>query len=212
MRAAANDEVRRAGLPSAAEVRYSHLVAEDDKRNALAVRASDDEREHVLERLRDAMAEGRIDAAEFDDRADRTLRARTAGELAEVTGDLPAQSDGEALELRGVFGTVKRQGRWVVPRTLRLHRRMGSVELDFTEADFRYPVVRIELDTIGGSIEMRVPEEASVDFDAVAVTLGSLQDHRKEAPAKGRPRFEITGQLRWGSLEVRGPKRRLRGR
>jgi hypothetical protein len=132
--------------------------------------------------------------------------------VVEVTADLPDHPGDEVLELRGVFGSVKREGRWRVPRTLRLHRRMGSVELDFTEADIRYPVVRIELDTIGGSVEARVPEGASVNLDAVAVTLGSVQDHRKEAPIQGTPHFDIVGQLRWGSLEVRGPRRKILGR
>jgi hypothetical protein len=187
-------------------------MAGDDQSNAPELRVSDNDRELILGRLRDALSEGRIDAADFDDRVERTLRARTAGELAEVTADLPDQAGDKVLELRGVFGSVKRQGRWLVPRTLRLHRRMGSVELDFTEADIPHPVVSIELDTIGGSVELRVPEGASVSFDAVAVTLGSLQDHRKDAPAHGTPHFDITGQLRWGSLEVRGPRRKIRGR
>ena len=129
-----------------------------------------------------------------------------------MTADLPDHAGDEVLELRGVFGSVKREGRWRVPRTLRLHRRMGSVELDFTQADIRYPVVRIELDTIGGSVEARVPEGASVSLDGVAVTLGSVQDHRKEAPIQGTPHFDIVGRLRWGSLEVRGPRRKILGR
>jgi hypothetical protein len=187
-------------------------MTENDQPRAPEVRVSDDDRQRVLERLRDALSEGRIDAADFDHRAERTLQARTEADLAEVAADLPDQAGGEVVELRGVFGSVKRRGRWVVPGTLRLHRRMGSVELDFTEADIRHPVVRIELDTIGGSIELRVPESASVSLDAVAVTLGSVEDHRKDAPPRGTPHFDITGQLRWGSLEVRGPRRKLRGR
>jgi Domain of unknown function (DUF1707) len=125
-------------------------MAENDQSNAPGLRVSDRDRVLILERLRDAMSEGRIDVVDFDDRTERTLRARTAGELAQVTADLPDQARDEVLELRGVFGSVKREGRWRVPRTLPLHRRMGSVELDFTQADIRYPVVRIELDTIGG--------------------------------------------------------------
>jgi hypothetical protein len=171
--------------------------------------SSDNDRELTLEQSRDAMSDGRTSAAQFDDRAEPTLRAGTAGEVAQVTADLPDHAGDEVLELRGVFGSIKREGRWRVPRILRLHRRMGSVELDFTQADIRYPVIRIELDTIGGSIEARVPEEASVSLDAVAVTLGSVQDHRKQPPIHGTPHFEIVGRLRWGSLEVRGPRHKI---
>jgi hypothetical protein len=131
--------------------------------------------------------------------------------VVQVTADLPDHAGDEVLELRGVFGSVKREGPWRVPRTVRIHRRMGSVELDFTQADMRYPVIRIELDTIGGSIEARVPEEASVSLDGVAVTLGSAQDHREKPPVQGTPHFEIVGRLRWGSLEVRGPRHGILG-
>jgi hypothetical protein len=187
-------------------------MAENDQPDAPELRVSDSNRELTLEQLRDALSEGRIDAADLDDRAERALQARTAGELAAVTADLPDQAGDKVLELRGVFASVKREGNWLVPSTLRLHRRMGSAELDFTQADIRHPVVRIEVDMIGGSVEMRVPEGASVGLDAVAVTLGSVQDHRKDAPAQGTPHFDITGQVRWGSVEVRGPKRKILGR
>jgi hypothetical protein len=159
------------------------------------------------EQSRDAMWDGSTKTADFDVRAERKLRARTAHEVVQVSADLPDHADDEVLELRGVFGSVKREGGWLVPRTLRIHRRMGSVELDFTHANMRYPVIRIELDTFGGSVEARVPEEASVSLDAVAVTLGSVQDHREEPPINGTPHFEFVGHLRWGSLEVRGPRR-----
>lgn len=53
------------------------------------MRAGDADREHVLDRLRTAHAEGRLDVHEFDERVMATLAARTYGELAELTVDLP---------------------------------------------------------------------------------------------------------------------------
>ncbi|QHC20891.1 DUF1707 SHOCT-like domain-containing protein [Streptomyces sp. GS7] len=54
------------------------------------LRASDADRERVAEILRDALAEGRLDMAEFDERFDATYQARTYGELERITADLPA--------------------------------------------------------------------------------------------------------------------------
>ena len=56
-----------------------------------ALRASDDDRERVAERLRRATAEGRLVADELEDRLGLALRARTYGELAAVVADLPAE-------------------------------------------------------------------------------------------------------------------------
>ncbi len=53
------------------------------------IRASDLERDAVAERLRVAYAEGRLNSAEFADRLDAVLCARTRGELGEHTRDLP---------------------------------------------------------------------------------------------------------------------------
>jgi Domain of unknown function (DUF1707) len=54
------------------------------------MRAGDADRELVLDRLRHAHVEGRLDVTEFDERIAATLAARTYGELAVLTEDLPA--------------------------------------------------------------------------------------------------------------------------
>lgn len=56
------------------------------------MRASDAERDQVLDRLRRAHEEGRLNLEEFTERAGRALRARTAGALETLTEDLPRQA------------------------------------------------------------------------------------------------------------------------
>jgi hypothetical protein len=53
------------------------------------MRASDDDRERVAERLRQAAGEGRLLAHELEERLATALRARTYGELDSVVWDLP---------------------------------------------------------------------------------------------------------------------------
>lgn len=53
------------------------------------MRASDTEREAVGERLRAALAAGRLDLAEYDRRIQASLNAATRGELVPLTADLP---------------------------------------------------------------------------------------------------------------------------
>jgi hypothetical protein len=55
-------------------------------------RASDAEREAVVEQLRLNCAEGRITMDEFGDRTTKALAARTGGELRAVLADLPVVS------------------------------------------------------------------------------------------------------------------------
>lgn len=53
------------------------------------LRASDADREHVAERLRNAAAEGRLSAEELEHRLGAALCARTYGELGVLVADLP---------------------------------------------------------------------------------------------------------------------------
>jgi hypothetical protein len=53
------------------------------------IRASDQDREHVADRLRHAAAEGRLLAEELEERLGSVFAARTYGQLDELTSDLP---------------------------------------------------------------------------------------------------------------------------
>jgi hypothetical protein len=53
------------------------------------LRASDQDREHVAERLRTAALEGRLTSEELEERLGRAYAGRTYGELDELLADLP---------------------------------------------------------------------------------------------------------------------------
>ena len=53
------------------------------------IRASDDDRNRVVAQLEAHTAAGRLTLPEFSERVDRALAARTHGDLADVTRDLP---------------------------------------------------------------------------------------------------------------------------
>jgi len=54
------------------------------------LRASDADRDRVASLLREHHAAGRLDAAEFHERLDKALEAKTLGELDELMADLPS--------------------------------------------------------------------------------------------------------------------------
>ncbi|PXX60324.1 uncharacterized protein DUF1707 [Nocardia tenerifensis] len=71
------------------------------------VRASDADREKIIERLLHAMNEGRLTLHEYDSRLQQVYAAKTYGELTPVLADLPA--------VRGSRpGELKRIPQWVV--------------------------------------------------------------------------------------------------
>lgn len=60
------------------------------------IRIGDAERDSAVERLRTHHAEGRLDLAEFDERMERALSARTKGDLQAIFRDLPDDRFGAA--------------------------------------------------------------------------------------------------------------------
>ena len=200
--------------PAGAGARRYRGMAMTGIENTPALRVSDADRNGTLRRLHNAVALGLIDIGEFEERSAQVSSARMRTELDVLVGDLPGPgaivtSAADRVELRGWLGSLKRHGEWTVPTRLALVRRVGSVELDFTNARFAGPVVVIELDLVRGSLDLRLPEGASASIDDVTVYGGSARDRRKDPPAEGNPHVVLTGRVVMGMVNVRGPKRPL---
>jgi hypothetical protein len=73
------------------------------------IRASDQERESVVDVLRDAFTDGRLTLDEFEDRTSAAYAARTWADLRELTADLPAEP---------LFGTDLSQPADVLPEAM----------------------------------------------------------------------------------------------
>jgi hypothetical protein len=74
-------------------------MVENEEGRADALRASDDERNEALRALATHFSEGRLDRAEFDERADAALEARTLGDLRALFTDLPTRPSAGALSV-----------------------------------------------------------------------------------------------------------------
>jgi uncharacterized protein DUF1707 len=188
-------------------------VSENAPVDPKALRVSDAEREHVIALLQKAIGQGLITLDEFTTRTDTALAAKTRGELNTVLVDLPGLVHREAnsprrqepLELRSTMSTLRRTGRWVVPRTVVVRNRMASTSLDFTDARIEHPEVQLQLDVTGGSVELLLPPKATVDADDVRVNAGSVKDRVGAGDGAGRPHFMVSGSIRAGSLKIRRP-------
>jgi hypothetical protein len=182
------------------------------------LRASHEDRDWAVERLRVAAGDGRLTLEELDERLDVALKARTYGELEALLVDLPA--DGPALA-GGVAAvspkdisrivvdsaSAKRDGPWVVPQRIEIESKSGSVVLDFTSAVIALPTLEIEASVRSGSVTLVVPPDVFVDVDDVAVKSGSVLNRAQPAPATPvRLRVHVTGKVRSGSITVRPPR------
>ena len=177
------------------------------------VRASDADRDRVLDVLRDAAADGRLTAAEFDERMQAALSSRTLGELAVLTADLgpgPGRLDAVAAQAEDVVridqrgGSVRRTGGWIVPRRLELRPSWCDVTLDFTEAVIAADTLVIEMHMRGGSLILVTKPGIVVDANALAVRYTDVEIRPEAQP--GAPmilRVVLTGRMRYGYVGTR---------
>jgi hypothetical protein len=174
-----------------------------------ALRASDAERDHVIDLLQRAVGQGMLDLDEFGERTDAVLAAQTRSELNAVLLDLPDLLPDEpvardVLVLRSVLTEVRRTGRWTVPAKVLLTSRLGVTRLDFTRAVLAGRRTTVELAVTGGLIELRVPRRATVLAGAVHVTGGRVVD-RRPPDRLGDPVFVLGGRLLAGEVRITRP-------
>lgn len=174
-------------------------------------RMSDADRERIVAHLQSALGEGRLSVVEFQDRVDGVLRARTYDEVEPYLADLPAPplppaAQRDVIELRSSATSIKRKGRWSVPRRLQVRNTAGSVKLDFTDALIASPVVEIDLNVTAGSTTLVLPPGATVDADDVVLMAGGLhvRGFPSDPAAGSGPHFVVTGNQRAGGLTIRG--------
>jgi Domain of unknown function (DUF1707) len=187
----------------------------DDARPEL--RASHADRDRVVEELRIAAGDGRLTAEELDLRLEAALTARTYGELAVLTTDLPAvgQAAGlaaakskDVMRFQHRGGNVRQVGRWVVPRRIEAEVVGGSVRLDFTEAVITEPVLKVDAHVRGGRLLIITRPGIVVDANEVATVGGRVAIRRAAGP---EPRtiltVEVSGEIKGGNVRVRPPRR-----
>lgn len=190
-----------------------------DRVPAMAMRASDQERERAVDMLRDAAGEGRLTFEELTDRVESALQATTRGELERLTDDLPDASAPAAPAARRelaapthrstVFGDVRRSGPWTVPEHSSWKTCFGDVVLDLREAHVTAAVMNIEARTIFGDVQLLVPEGVAVDV--LSKTLfGSVRQEAGEVAPAGAPRVTLVGGTVFGDVRVRAQRLRER--
>ena len=192
-----------------------------DPPSSPALRASDADRDRVIELLRAAVADGRLDQAEFDERLDAALAARTIDALAPLTADLiaapggggaltlplagtPAQPAAELLTINERHGSVRRDGRWTLPHRLALRTAWCDVMLDLTNAVRSGPELIIELRVRGGDVELILAPGMAVDANELSVRhtrLAISRDAGDNTPETLCVR--LVGRMKHGRIRTR---------
>jgi hypothetical protein len=199
------------------------------------IRVSDREREQIVELLGRATSEGRLTLDEYAERAEAAYAARTRGELARLTEDLPVATEatagpgqpgpppaparpapgpspvpyGSTDRMTAIFGDEVRKGSWLVPQRLEVKAVFGDCRIELQDAQIQHSVTVINVTAIFGSVVVWVPEGLDVRLMGGGASIfGSKISKLTTPPAPGAPVIEIYTQIAFGSVTVRPPRMR----
>jgi len=162
-----------------------------------SLRVSDAERDETLRILGDHASVGRLTLDELEERSSRALAAKTRGELATLTGDLPQ----EAGQGRPAPTTARKPVRWMVAIMSGSHRRgrfravgsinsvaiMGGDDIDLREAEIEGGELTINLVAIMGGANIYVPDSVELDVGGFSLMGGNTEIGADRPARPGAP-------------------------
>jgi hypothetical protein len=185
-----------------------------------SLRASDADRDRVADKLREALAEGRITPEEHAERIDAVYKAKTYAELTPVLSDLPDQPPSPSVDLRketppasesanivAIFSGADRRGRWLVEPKTTLTMVFGGVELDLRQAVLSQREVEISVTCVFGGLDITVPPGVRVTWNGFTM-FGGQQLPGDDPDDLNAPHVKLTGLILFGGIDV---KRREQG-
>jgi Domain of unknown function (DUF1707)/Cell wall-active antibiotics response 4TMS YvqF len=188
------------------------------------LRASDADRDQTVEALAAASAAGRLTLEEYSQRSEAALTAKTLGDLAGLTADLPdsalpvvargAAARGaadESEQIVAVLGNESRKGPWVVPEHMTVRSVLGDCHLEMQEAVLGQRVTTIDATVRFGSVTVYVPDGIDVRMSGRAV-LGAKSSQLQGQPRPGAPVLIVRCDVFCGQITVRRPDWMMRRR
>lgn len=172
------------------------------------IRASDAEREEVVQRLAEHAVTGRLTLDELEERTTSAYAATTRGELAKLTADLPtapAQPERRRKPTRwlvSVMGGAEKRGRWRVGERLTTIAVMGGNDIDLRHAEIDADEVTIVAIAVMGGMDVYVPDTVDVEMGGIALMGGRGEKGSTRAPRAGAPRIRILAFCLMGGVDV----------
>lgn len=200
-----------------------YSVAGDNKPKLVALRRR---RDQVIEALSNHFANDALTVEEFEERLELAHQATAPEQLDQLLADLevvetaepepesqalavmekpalPTVARTESKKIKSILSSVRRDGEWRVPETLRVLSVLGDVKIDFREVHLPPGKTEVFARSILGSVEILVPPTLAVECEGSAI-LGEFQEmHRAPSqPDPDAPLLVISGSAVLGELKI----------
>jgi hypothetical protein len=178
----------------------------------------DTEREQAETLLRDACVDGRLTLAEFSDRMDTLLAARTRGQLRTVSRNLAPVAVARpgslaTTQITAILSENKRSGRWRAVGRVSVVAIMGNCKVDLRQAEIVGGELVLDVRSVMADVKIYVPKGVSVVMADAAILSSSNDMRGGDAPLPQSPVIRVRGFGLMSSVEVMDdddPKDKLR--
>lgn len=177
------------------------------------VRIGDRQREAVDGRLRDALGEGVLTLAEYDERAGQCWAAVTQSELDVLTADLPAPTllpvapapaSGTTRRVLAVMSESDLASPVLPGDDVTATAVMGSAKVDLRRENLPSQL-RVRATAVMGEIQVLVPPGTTVHLSGAAIA--GERKVRTQPPSAGGPVVHVHATAVMGSVQVSDPPR-----
>lgn len=184
------------------------------------VRASDAEREQVVQALSEHATTGRLTLAELEERIGQAYTAVTRDDLARLTADLPSptgelattamtqpvQSGGPRRSatrwIVAFMGGTEKRGRWRAAERINAIAVMGGHDIDLRHAELDSDETTIVAISVMGGMDIYVPDTIDVEVGGFSL-MGGTGERGSRRPARaGAPRIKVLAYNLMGGIDV----------
>jgi hypothetical protein len=179
-------------------------------------------REEVIDQLIMNYSHGELSYTAFETRLDSAMESKSTAELIELVADLPLAVDksyvdskkhemginftaGETEELDyivNIFSGSDRSGAWKVAKEIRSISIFSGSDLDFSNAQFTQPVVRIKMFSLFSGDNIYVPENINIVTKAFCI-FGAIDNKAPSNADRNAPTIIIEGFALFSGIDIK---------
>lgn len=179
-------------------------------------------REEVIDQLIMNYSHGKLSYEAFERRLDTAMASSNNVEIAALAEDLDLAVDPAYVENKrrdfatqyavgsteesdhiiNIFGGSNRSGRWTVAKQIKSVSIFGGANIDFTDAQFSHPEVRIKVFCLFGGDTIYVPENINVVSKAFCI-FGGVDNTAPCIADRNSPTIIIEGCAIFGGINIK---------
>ncbi|HLN67191.1 MAG TPA: DUF1707 domain-containing protein [Streptosporangiaceae bacterium] len=166
-----------------------------------SLRVSDAERDATVRVLGDHAAVGRLTLDELEERAGQALTAKTRGDLAALTSDLPRQATAADVAVPrtrkpvrwmvAIMGGSHRRGRFRAVGSVNSVSIMGGDEIDLREAEIEGGELTLNMFALMGGATVYVPDSVELEVSGFSLMGGNTELGSQRSPRPGAPVIHV---------------------